>query len=157
MTPEANLQNAPTGRLARRGPLSGVPARQIGAWRLSHRPPQPAWLVRAGTPIAIPGALLSGPGELLVLADAVDTPAGATAYDMGAAFTCIDLTGPACLEAIGLGAFAPLRPGDSLTTRLADIRVSIAGTADGLLLVMESFHADWLWTWLLDRLPLARS
>ena len=54
--------------------------------------------------------------------------------------------------AIGLGNLEPLAPGDSLTTRLADIRVTLSGTNDGLLLITESHGADWLWTWLLARL-----
>lgn len=154
---DALMPNTPAGGLARRGPLDGVPDQRIGAWHLSHRPQQPAWLVRSRTPLAIPGALDRGPGEQLVLADRVEVPVGANVHDMGAAFTCLDLKGPACLEAIGLGAFQPLGLGENLTTRLANIRVSLARTADGLLIVAEGFYADWLWSWLVDRLSLARS
>lgn len=155
---EALVQVVPTSppTLARRGPLDGEPPQSIGSWRISVRQDQPVWLVRSSDPLAIAGALYRGPGELLVIGDEIVPPVGAILHDMRAAFICIDLEGPGCLEAIGLGAFPPLGAGDGLTTRLADIRVSIAGTSAGLLLITESYHADWLWSWLRDRLPLAR-
>ena len=148
-------ETAPASSLPRSRPLDREAPRRIGAWQIAPRPDQRIRLARTRDPLAIPGALYRGPGELLLLADDAEIAAAAQLHDMSAAFCCIDLTGPDPLAAIGLGNLEPLAPGDSLTTRLADIRVTLCGTSDGLLLITENHSADWLWNWLLERLQVA--
>ena len=148
-------ETAPAAGLPRSRPLDSEAPRQIGAWQIAPRPGQSVWLAHSHDPLAIAGALYRGPGELLLLSGEAELPAAASLHEMSAAFTCIDLNGPAPLEAIGLAGLEPLAPGDSLTTRLADIRVTISGTPDGLLLIAETPDAHGLWTWLLERLAAA--
>jgi hypothetical protein len=95
-----------------------------------------------------------GDGGVLRAAIAAQLGHDGLARDATAGLVAIALHGPRPLAVIGLGALR--RPAEgAVTTRLADLRVTIVVEPLGLLLIAERFHADYLWHWLTDRLDLA--
>jgi hypothetical protein len=123
--------------LARRSPLAGREPLARGGYRLAPRE-----LSALDDDDAVQAAVAAQLGRDDLTPDAA------------AGLVAIVLSGPAPIAVIGLGGL-PIPAAGAVTTRLADLRVTIVVEPTGLLLIAERFHADYLWHWLADRLDLA--
>ncbi|WP_114952209.1 hypothetical protein [Sphingosinicella terrae] len=124
-----------------------------------------AILVTSRTQICLPGAIHLGPGEWLMVGDDEEARAALAAaagtallQDMSAGLAVIEAEGPDVLDAIGLSSLTA-GIGGALTTRLADLRVTVEYRRGGrhwARFIVDRFSADYLWAWLVARLDAAR-
>jgi hypothetical protein len=113
-----------------------------------------------GRNLDIENAIRLGPSDWLLI-DHVPPQLQQTALiqDMSSALTFIELSGQHIIDRIGLSALARENDG-SLTTRLADLRVTVSyrrKPEEQVLLICDRFSADYLWEWLAARLAVPES